>query len=29
MVLAAIGWLAREDKLEFTTAGRGVKISLR
>jgi hypothetical protein len=29
IVLAAIGWLAREDKLEFTTTGRTVKISLR
>ena len=29
MVLAAIGWLAREDKIDFTTSGRTVKISLR
>jgi hypothetical protein len=29
VVLAAIGWLAREDKLDFTTSGRTVKISLR
>jgi hypothetical protein len=29
MVIAAIGWLAREDKLEFTMVGRGVKVSLR
>jgi hypothetical protein len=29
IVLAAIGWLAREDKLEFSTSGRTVKISLR
>ena len=29
LILAAIGWLAREDKLEFTTNGRTVKISLR
>lgn len=29
VVLAAIGWLAREDKLEFSTHGRSVKISLR
>jgi hypothetical protein len=29
VVLAAVGWLAREDKLEFSTAGRTVKISLR
>jgi hypothetical protein len=28
-VLAAIGWLAREDKLEFSVNGRTVKISLR
>jgi len=29
LVLAAIGWLAREDKLEFSTHGRSVKVSLR
>jgi hypothetical protein len=29
LVLAAIGWLAREDKLEFTTSGRTATISLR
>ena len=29
LVLAAIGWLAREDKLEFSTQGRSVKVSLR
>lgn len=29
IVLAAIGWLAREDKLEFATSGRTVKICLR
>ncbi len=29
VVLAGIGWLAREDKLEFETSGRTVKISLR
>jgi hypothetical protein len=29
VVLAAIGWLAREDKLEFSANGRSVKISLR
>jgi hypothetical protein len=29
IVMAAIGWLAREDKLEFATSGRTVKISLR
>ena len=29
VVLAAIGWLAREDKVEFSSHGRSVKISLR
>ena len=29
LVLAAIGWLAREDKLWFATKGRSVVISLR
>jgi hypothetical protein len=29
MVLAAVGWLAREDKLEFRTSGATVKIALR
>ena len=29
LILAAIGWLAREDKLDFTTNGRTLKISLR
>jgi hypothetical protein len=29
LVLAAIGWLAREDKLDFTASGRSVKVSLR
>lgn len=29
LVLAAIGWLAREDKLEFAASGRSLKISLR
>jgi hypothetical protein len=29
LTLAAIGWLAREDKLEFSNSGRTVKISLR
>jgi hypothetical protein len=28
-VVAAIGWLAREEKLDFITAGRTVKIALR
>jgi hypothetical protein len=29
LVLAALGWLAREDKVEFSTQGRSVKVSLR
>jgi hypothetical protein len=29
VVVAAIGWLAREDKLEFVTNGKTVKIGLR
>jgi hypothetical protein len=29
LIVAGIGWLAREDKLEFATAGRTVKLSLR
>ena len=29
VVMAAIGWLAREEKLDFSTQGRSVKISLR
>src|SRR5262245_37103813 len=29
VVAAAIGWLAREDKLEFTTSGRTLKIALK
>jgi hypothetical protein len=29
LILAGIGWLAREDKLEFTANARTVKISLR
>jgi hypothetical protein len=29
LVLAAIGWLAREDKLGFITKGRSVVLSLR
>ncbi|MBN1852771.1 MAG: winged helix-turn-helix domain-containing protein [Pirellulales bacterium] len=29
LVLAAIGWLAREDKLEFVSSGRSVTVSLR
>ena len=29
VVVAAIGWLAREGKLEFNSSGRTVKVSLR
>ncbi len=29
LVMAAVGWLAREEKLTFDTSGRTVKISLR
>lgn len=29
LLLAAVGWLAREDKLEFAGSGSSVKISLR
>ena len=29
MILAAVGWLAREDKLRFTARGRSVRVSLR
>ncbi len=29
LVLAAIGWLAREEKLDFTTSGKTVKIGLK
>jgi hypothetical protein len=29
VIAAAIGWLAREDKLEFTTSGRTLKIGLK
>lgn len=29
VILAAVGWLAREDKLEFSTSGKTVKIGLR
>jgi hypothetical protein len=29
VVVAGIGWLAREDKLEFTMSGRTVKLSLK
>jgi hypothetical protein len=29
LVFAGIGWLAREEKLNFTTEGRKVRVSLR
>ena len=29
VILAAIGWLAREDKLNFSKSGRSLTISLR
>lgn len=29
VTLMAIGWLAREGKLDFTTSGRSVKLTLR
>lgn len=29
LVLAAVGWLARENKLEFLRSGRTVKVALR
>ncbi len=29
MVLAAIGWLAREDKLKFNPKGRSMRVGLR
>jgi hypothetical protein len=29
LVVAAVGWLAREDKLAFTTSGRTVKLALK
>lgn len=29
LVLAAVGWLARENKLSFDSSGRAVKVSLR
>jgi len=29
LVVAAVGWLAREGKLDFATSGRSVKVSLR
>jgi hypothetical protein len=29
VIIAAVGWLAREDKLEFDTSGKTVKIGLK
>jgi hypothetical protein len=29
VITAAIGWLAREDKLEFATSGRTLKVGLK
>ena len=29
LLFAGIGWLAREEKLNFTTAGRNVRVCLR
>lgn len=29
MVYMGVGWLAREDKLEFTKTNRGTSVSLR
>jgi hypothetical protein len=29
LAMAAVGWLAREDKLQFHKSGRTVKVSLR
>ena len=29
LVAAAVGWLAREDKLEFTSNGRTTRVALR
>jgi winged helix-turn-helix protein DUF2582 len=29
LVFAGIGWLAREEKLNFTTEGRSVRVCLR
>ena len=29
LLFAGIGWLAREDKLNFTTEGRSVSVCLR
>ncbi|MDZ4656273.1 MAG: winged helix-turn-helix domain-containing protein [Bythopirellula sp.] len=29
LILAAVGWLAREEKLEFTTTGKNTKLALK
>jgi hypothetical protein len=29
LIMLALGWLAREDKLEFETSGRSTTVSLR
>jgi hypothetical protein len=29
VIAAAIGWLAREDKLEFAVGGKALKVSLK
>jgi hypothetical protein len=29
LLFAGIGWLAREEKLSFTTAGKSVRVCLR
>lgn len=29
LTIAAVGWLAREEKLEFTTSGKTVKLALK
>jgi hypothetical protein len=29
LVLAAVGWLAREEKLEFTVSGKTAKLALK
>ena len=29
LILAAIGWLAREEKLDFTVSGKNVKLALK
>ncbi len=29
LILAAVGWLVREEKLEFTTTGKNTKLALK